>query len=88
MLYSQSSSVETSSVGDRVVLYDNLSRKAVVLNPTGALLWKQLKTPHSTDQLAQSLQIQFPQVEAAQLQADVENCLRELLQQQLLLQES
>lgn len=88
MLYSQSSSVETSSVGDRVVLYDSVSRKAIVLNPTGAWLWNQLQNPQSAAQLAQALQLQFPHIEAAQLQTDVESCLRELMQQQLLLQTS
>lgn len=84
MRYIPLASVETSVIGDRVVLYDNASRKAVVLNPTGALLWRQLKTPQNATELAQFLQSKFPQIEAAQLQNDVETCLRDLMQQNLL----
>lgn len=88
MYYSQNSTVEASPVGDRVVLYDNASRKAVVLNPTGAWLWGQLSTRCSTDELVQKLQVRFPDVDAAQISADVETCLRDLTQQQLLLEEA
>lgn len=84
MRYSQSTSIETSTIGDRVVLYDCVSRKAVVLNPTGTLLWHEMKTPRDAAQLAQFLQARFPQIEAAQLQNDVETCLHDLMQQQLL----
>lgn len=87
MRYLQSPHVETSPVGDRVVLYDNVSRKAIVLNPTGALLWAQLSTRSSADELAQSLQKRFADVDAAQLRADVDACLRSLLEQQLLHEE-
>ncbi len=88
MLYSRPSHIETSPVGDRVVLYDTVSRKAVVLNPTGAFLWAQLSTRSSVDELAQKLQERFAGVEAARLRADVEACLQSLIAQQLLHQEA
>ncbi len=88
MRYSRPSHVETSPVGDRVVLYDSVSRKALVLNPTGALLWATLSTPSSADELAQTLKNRYANVELAQLRADVEACLQSLLAQQFLHQEA
>ena len=88
MRYSQSPAVETSPVGDRVVLYDNASRKAIVLNPTGAWLWQQLSTPSSAAELTQKLQARFSNVDAAQVQADVEACLKSLVEQELLHEEA
>ncbi len=88
MYYIQSSHVETSPVGDRVVLYDNVSRKAVVLNPTGAWLWVQLSTRSSPDELTDKLQTRFASVPREQLQADVEACLRDLSHQNLLHEEA
>jgi sensor domain CHASE-containing protein len=82
--FRRSDSVETSPVGDRVVLYDGRSRKAIVLNPTGAWLWQQLSHTHTVDELSQQLQTRFPATDAAQIRADVENCLQDLVRQELL----
>ncbi len=82
--YRRSDSVETSPVGDRVVLYEGGSRKAVVLNPTGAWLWQQLSSPRTADELSQQLQARFPATDAAQVRADVESCLHDLVRQELL----
>lgn len=84
VIYHRNIAIETSPVGDRVVLYHSVSRKAIVLNPTGAWLWQALSTPQSMQQLAQQLQARFPSVAAAQIQQDVENCLRQLAEQELL----
>ena len=40
--YARSQDVDSSSVGDRVVLYHRGSRTALVLNPTGSWLWQGL----------------------------------------------
>lgn len=88
MRYIRNPNVETSPVGDRVVLYDTQTRKAVVLNPTGAFLWTQLSTRKSADELAEQLQTRFAQVAREQLQTDVEACLHSLCEQKLLLEES
>jgi hypothetical protein len=82
--YRRADSVETSPVGDRVVLYEGRSRKAIVLNPTGAWLWQQLSTPRTADELSQQLQAQFPATDGAQIRADVESCLHDLVRQELL----
>jgi sensor domain CHASE-containing protein len=71
-------------VGDRVVLYEGRSRKAVVLNPTGAWLWQQLNGSQTVDELSERLQARFPATDAAQIRADVESCLHDLVRQELL----
>ena len=88
MHYSQSPTGETSPVGDRIVFYDNASRKAVVLNPTGAWLCQQLSTRLSVDELVQKLRARFASVDATQIRADVEKCLCDPTQQQLLREEA
>ena len=69
------------------MLYDTRSRKAIVLNPTGAWLWNSLSTPQSVSELSQQLQSRFPAVEAAQIQKDVEECLRQLTEQKAVQQQ-
>lgn len=86
--FCRSRAIETSPVGDRVVLYATVSRKAIVLNPTGAWLWQALSTPQTSAELAQQLQSRFPSVAPAQIQEDVEACLRQLSEQELLQQEA
>ncbi|HEX8236176.1 MAG TPA: PqqD family protein [Abditibacteriaceae bacterium] len=71
-------------MGDRVVLYEGRSRKAVVLNPTGAWLWQQLNGSQTVDELSERLQARFPATDAAQIRADVESCLHDLVRQELL----
>lgn len=88
MRYHRSSSTQTSPVGDRVVLYDDNSRKAIVLNPTGAFLWQALSTPQSADELSHQLHARFPATDAAQIHHDVEACLRDLVKQEIVREEA
>ena len=71
-----------------MVLYDNRVGKAVVLNATGAWLWGQLDTHFTAEELAGRLQERFPKVDAAKVRNDVDACLRSLLDQDLLSEES
>lgn len=66
------------------MLYEGRSRKAVVLNPTGAWLWQQLNGSQTVDELSERLQARFPATDAAQIRADVESCLHDLVRQELL----
>ncbi len=70
------------------MLYATDSRKAVVLNPTGAFLWQALSTPQTGEELALKLQARFPSVAPGQIQEDVEACLRQLSEQDVLQQEA
>lgn len=84
-VYQRNAQTDTSVVGERVIVFERDSKSAIVLNPTGAHIWNLLETPRSVAQLNEALQQQFPDVEATQLQSDVEAYLRELLDQKLVL---
>ncbi len=68
--YRWSSLVDPSTVGDRVVLYHRQSKKALVLNPTGARLWSRLDTPRTESELAESLATHFPSLSVEQARTD------------------
>lgn len=83
-LYQRSSQAEESQVGDRSVLYHRSSRKAVVLNPTGSVIWRALATPQTMEALAERLRSQFASVTEAQAKTDVSAFLQELLSHDLI----
>lgn len=76
--YHRSSQAEESKVGERSVLYHRVSRKAVVLNPTGAIIWQLLASPQTVATLVEHLQIRFPSVAEEQARQDVTAFLQEL----------
>lgn len=82
--YRRSPQAEESQVGDRSVLYHRSSRKAVVLNPTGAVIWRALATPQTVETLAEHLRSQFTSVTEAQAKTDVSVFLQELLSHDLI----
>ena len=83
--YRRNAQTDTSTVGERVIVFERASKSAIVLNPTGAQIWQRLETPQTAAQLLQPLQAQFPDIEAAQLQRDIEAYLNELIEQKLVL---
>lgn len=60
------------------MLYDRISRKALVLNPTGTLLWQMLATPLTLHELAENLQTSFPFLSAQQALDDASGFLAAL----------
>ena len=78
--YARSPQTETSYVGDRVVIFDRSSQKSLVLNPTGAQLWKSLSKPHSIQQLVDVLTLDDPTLDSKSVSADVEHYVDELSQ--------
>jgi hypothetical protein len=86
MTYQQSPDIEESRVGERVVLYHRSDRKAVVLNPTGTLIWPQLSRPRSAAQLLEHLKEVFPEVPPEQLEADLQLYLGELRDQRVIVE--
>jgi len=76
--HQRSASVDESQVGDRVVLYDRVSRKALVLNPTGTLLWHLLATPLTLQELTVKLQSTFSSLTAQQAMDDASAFLQTL----------
>ena len=82
--YQRHAQTDTSTVGERMIVFERASKSAIVLNPTGATIWQLLETPRSAAQIEAALSQQFPDVEAAQLKSDVEHYLQELLAQKLI----
>jgi hypothetical protein len=70
--------VESSTVGDRVVLYHRSSRAALVLNPTGSYLWERLARPTSAEDLTAALRERFPALAPEDAHRDVATFLDEL----------
>lgn len=84
MIYSRNPCIEESKAGSRAILYHKDQRKAVVLNPTGSLVWGYLAEPRAAQELIFRLQQSFPQVDPQQLARDMEPYLEELVQQGVL----
>lgn len=63
MLLAAKPGVEMSMVGSRAVLFDPASGDAMVLNPTGSILWPALQAGSATlETLADVLHAAFPEI--------------------------
>jgi hypothetical protein len=76
--------VWSSPVHDRAVLYSQDEGKAIVLNPTGAVLWEALESPHTPSELAALLVQRFPDLSPDRALADVNAFLDRLLGESVL----
>lgn len=76
--FGRAEDVETSSAGDRVVLYHRRSKHALVLNPTGSWIWGLLLEPTSVPVLVSELSHHYPAVPVDQVQRDVTALLDDL----------
>jgi hypothetical protein len=68
-----------TTVGDRLVLYHRVSRTAIVLNPTGVLIWEHLDGRRNVADLATSLQAHYPTLSHADASRDVDAFLASLV---------
>ena len=96
--YGRSADVDTSTVGDRVVLYHRVTGSALVLNPTATWLWQLLTT--SRDRTARlwdartgqplggplhhAIRQTYPAVSQDQAGTDVRALIDELLRHQVI----
>lgn len=76
--FARSGDVETSTAGDRVVLYHRRSRHALVLNPTGSWIWALLVEPMSVRGLVAELRRHYPAVPLDRAERDVTALLDDL----------
>ena len=86
-MYRRSPAVEETTVGERAVLYHNVSGSAIVLNPTASLLWADLSDAADSDTLAQSLHERFPKTKLEQVSSDVCNALEQMEKLELIVAE-
>jgi hypothetical protein len=76
--FGRTEDVETSTAGDRVVLYHRRSKHALVLNPTGSWIWELLLEPTSVPVLVSELRHHYPTVPVDQVERDVAALLDDL----------
>jgi hypothetical protein len=76
--FGRSGDVETSTAGDRVVLYHRRSRRALVLNPTASWIWTLLAQPMSVSGLVGELRHRYPTIPLDQAERDVTALLDDL----------
>ena len=78
--YGRAEQADSLEVGDRLVIYNSATRTSLVLNPTGAVVWRLLESPHNADGLAQALAARFPDVDRQSIEADIAKHLAELVE--------
>ena len=83
-MYQRHPQVDLSQSGQRHVLYHRELQKAIVLNPTGSLLWTYLEKPADQSALLSYLKSTFPDVAQSTLEEDLTAYLQELVEQQVL----
>lgn len=71
-------------MGDRAVLYFWDEGKAIVLNPTGAVLWDALESPRTEPALCEILADRFPGLPAERARQDVAAFLARLVEENAL----
>ena len=71
--------METSTAGDRAVLYHRRSRHALVLNPTASWVWTLLAEPMSVADLVAELRRRHPEVPLDRAERDVTALVDDLL---------
>jgi hypothetical protein len=76
--FGRTEDVETSTAGDRVVLYHRRSKHALVLNPTGSWIWELLLEPTSVTVLVSELSHHYPTIPVDQVERDVAALLDDL----------
>ena len=81
--FKQSADVQSSVVGDRVVLLHRRTQKSIVLNPTGASLWNALATPTTAADLAGRLLAAHTELTPDRAASDVAAYLEQLCEQEL-----
>lgn len=77
--------VWSRAVQDRAVLYSWDDGKAIVLNPTGSVLWEALASPQSVDDLVEELVRRFPGLSHERARADVDAFLDRLRDESVVL---
>jgi hypothetical protein len=83
--FQQSPFAETSTAGDRVVVYHGATGNALVLNPTGSLLWRALSAGPVTEQLLiEKIAAQYPGESCEVIARDVAAFLEEIRAHQLI----
>jgi hypothetical protein len=85
--YRRADGMTWDDAGDRVVILDARGSTLITLNPVGTILWHQLTEPREPDALVDHLAQAFPEVDRAQLHADVDEFFDSLVREGLVVAE-
>lgn len=75
--------LETTALEEGAILFHPKSGKFVMLNRSAALVWAELSTPKTEEELAQKLSASFADVAPATARHDVEDALARLRELEL-----
>jgi hypothetical protein len=76
VMYSALGGLESAPLESGAVLYHN--KRFIMLNRSAALLWTELSTPRTHEQLVRHLRAAFPSVEESVAKRDVNSALEQL----------
>ncbi len=83
MHYRRADGMTWDLADDRAVILDAQGATLITLNPVGTLLWEALDRARSTDELADQLHGEFPEVATDQLRDDVDEFMSTMLDERL-----
>jgi hypothetical protein len=77
--YRRNPSIEAAPLQDETILFDPAKNRFCVLNRTASMIWSELATPSTTDNLAKKLCGSFAGVGLEDAQRDTDRALQEML---------
>lgn len=81
--FSRAADVQSTPVGDRLVLFHRGTGASIVLNPSAAILWGALEHPSTEQDLAGHLCRRHAGLSAERATEDVMRCLEQFVSQSL-----
>jgi hypothetical protein len=81
--YVRTAGVEAAPLNGEAILYDPAARRFCQLNATAACVWERLERPATATEIAIALRDRFAVPDTAQVEADVTEALRQLVELKL-----
>ena len=82
-IFLRSAEVQSTRVGERVVLFHRGTGKSIVLNPAAAMLWGTLGEPATVGELAERLCRHYPGLSPDRAAEDAARCIEQLAAESL-----
>ena len=81
--FRRSADVQSTHVGERVVLFHRVTGKSMVLNPAAAILWAALGEPATVTDLGEKLCRRHPGLSPERAAEDAARCIEQLVTESL-----
>jgi hypothetical protein len=82
--YQQNAVVEAVSLQDEVILFQPELNQFCILNHTASVIWARLAQPATSEEISTEVRVQFADVTEDDALHDVEQALRQMVDQQLI----